>query len=362
MNKLTRRSFLTRAAQSAAVAGLTISPTVAADAPVSLDNCPETRTESFNGIWLFKLDPGNVGESQGWYQRDSIGEGWTEVTVPHTWQIFAESDSFLGTGWYRRRFEAPGAWANQAIRLEFEAAYHSAKVWLNGKPIGEHIGKGYTAFTLDASSVLRIGESNEVVVSVNNSLDEHMLPRGKAFDWTPDGGLIRPVSLLVSPPVFIERIDADALPDLERHRARLDVRLAIRNSTTNAANLAVSYRVIESETGRVVSVKRHAATAKVEPRASHEVVLPPIEWADPLLWHFDHPHLYRLEAEISDGDRAIHRAAADFGVRKLEVRDASFYLNGERVWLMGAERMAGSNPEFGMAEPETWLRHDHDDL
>jgi hypothetical protein len=36
--------------------------------------------------------------------------------------------------------------------------------------------------------------------------------------------------------------------------------------------------------------------------------------------------------------------------------------NGERRRLMGAERMAGSNPEFGMAEPTEWITHDHDDL
>ena len=30
--------------------------------------------------------------------------------------------------------------------------------------------------------------------------------------------------------------------------------------------------------------------------------------------------------------------------------------------LMGVERMAGSNPEFGMAEPTEWIRHDHADM
>ena len=29
---------------------------------------------------------------------------------------------------------------------------------------------------------------------------------------------------------------------------------------------------------------------------------------------------------------------------------------------MGVERMAGSNPEFGMAEPADWIRHDHADM
>lgn len=210
MNKLSRRTFFTQAAQTAAAAGLAISPALGAGAVISWDDRAETSTESLNGIWSFKLDPDKEGESRRWYQPDTAGEGWIDVTVPHTWQVSAQSDSYLGTAWYRRRFGAPSTWANKAVRIEFEAAYHSAKVWLNGKLIVEHIGKGYTAFTLDTSSALRVGESNEVVVSVDNSLDEDMLPRGDSFDWTPDGGLIRPVSLLISPPVLIERIDADA--------------------------------------------------------------------------------------------------------------------------------------------------------
>jgi beta-glucuronidase len=51
-----------------------------------------------------------------------------------------------------------------------------------------------------------------------------------------------------------------------------------------------------------------------------------------------------------------------FGIRRIEAKDGSFWLNGERVSLMGVERMAGSNPSYGMAEPPSWIDHDHDDL
>jgi beta-galactosidase len=37
-------------------------------------------------------------------------------------------------------------------------------------------------------------------------------------------------------------------------------------------------------------------------------------------------------------------------------------LNGEQVRLMGVERMAGSHPNFGMAEPTEWIEHDCRDL
>jgi beta-galactosidase len=78
----------------------------------------------------------------------------------------------------------------------------------------------------------------------------------------------------------------------------------------------------------------------------------------PMLWHFDHPHLYRAVARLESG----HSFETTFGIRRIEARGASFYLNGERVRLMGLERMAGSNPEYGMAEPEHWIAHDHDDM
>jgi beta-glucuronidase len=80
-----------------------------------------------------------------------------------------------------------------------------------------------------------------------------------------------------------------------------------------------------------------------------------------MLWHFDSPHLYRLEVTISDG-RIEHMSETTFGVREFKISNGKFQLNGEVVQLMGVERMAGSNPKFGMAEPTDWIEHDHRDL
>jgi beta-galactosidase len=41
-----------------------------------------------------------------------------------------------------------------------------------------------------------------------------MLPRGRSIDWAHDGGIYRPVQLLVTPKVFIARVDVEAEPDL----------------------------------------------------------------------------------------------------------------------------------------------------
>ena len=39
-------------------------------------------------------------------------------------------------------------------------------------------------------------------------------PRGHSSDWAHDGGIYRPVHLLITPKSFVERVDVEALPDL----------------------------------------------------------------------------------------------------------------------------------------------------
>jgi beta-glucuronidase len=362
LNQLCRRDFLHKAgtATAAAAASLMLPPLSVGSRRE--DSFSETRKESLDGTWLFKLDPRAEGESQGWYEAALPPDGWHEVTVPHTWQISSDTSEYTGVAWYRRSIMVPSLWAEKAVRLEFEAVYHSAVVWLNGRPIGQHLGKGYTAFTLHASPALRLGALNHLAVKVDNSFDAHMLPRSRSYDWAPDGGIIRSVSLLITPSIFIERVDVDSQPDLENPRASLDIRVALRSTSREAAQFGLAYSVAEEDSGRLVVQEQDAARVELKPEVAEEVRLPATTLPNPRLWHFDHPHLYRLVVSIVQGGQPLHCFSTTFGVRKLEIKDCGFHLNGERVWLMGVERMAGSNPEFGMAEPGAWIRHDHDEL
>jgi beta-glucuronidase len=267
----------------------------------------------------------------------------------------------MGVGWYWAEFDAPAHWADRCVRIEFEAVFHTAKVWLNGKLLGVHPGRGYTAFTFDATPALRLDAGNFLVVKVDNSFRDDILPRNQSYDWAQDGGITRPVSLLVTPGAYIERLWIDAVPDLDAGRTPLQIRATVRNAGDRAQQLTLAYHVLEEGSGTALGHVQRAAAARLEPHSAQDVVLTSIDL--PLkLWHFDHPHLYRAIVEIWQGIKPVHSYTQTFGVRKFEVKDTAFYLNGERVWLMGVERMAGSNPHYGMAEPAAWITHDHDDL
>ena len=294
------------------------------------------------------------------FLRSSL-EGWRAVSVPHTWQIEPSLTEYRGVAWYRRTFEVHNRRQEAAVRVEFEAVFHSAKVWVNGASAGEHAGKPYTAFQLDVTSLLRPKGPNSLIVRVDNTFNEHMLPRGRSSDWAHDGGIYRPAHLLISPKTFIERVEIEALPEISNGEANLQIEVFVRNTGPRGWNGKLGFRVIDDATGLPVLANPGAAEIAIG-SADSGAVKAAARFPNAKIWHFDHPHLYRLEAAIADGDTPAHYFDTTFGVRRLEVRDAAFYLNGERVRLMGVERMAGSNPEFGMAEPAAWITHDHDDL
>ena len=320
----TRRNFLSLAGAAS----------LAHAAPVASSGAL-TSDVSLNGPWQFRLD---------------ADRAWRTVSVPHTWQIEPANTEYMGVAWYRRELEIRQEWKGHAIRIEFEAVFHSAVVMVNGKEAGRHIGKGYTAFVVDVTDVVHFGGRNELTVRVDNAFNEGMLPRGRSSDWAHDGGIYRPVRLVITPLVYIETVVVNASPEAVSATA------VVRNRSGAQWSGPVSMRVVDDATN-ITAASPPPVQVSVAAGKSEPVKIEGIKVADRKLWHFDRPNLYRLEVAAGD-----HAASTTFGIRTFDVKPDGFYLNGERVRLMGVERMAGSNPEFGMAEPESWIVHDHDDM
>ena len=203
-----RRRFFTAGVS----ASLTQLPLLTA---TTVDSSPtgHGQSASLNGEWLFRSGPDGRAD----------GEGWRNVLVPHTWQIEPETTDYMGWAGTAATFEVPASWSESAVRVEFEAVFHSATVWVNGAEVGQHRGKGYTAFTCDIGRQLQLGKANTIVVRADNSFDESMLPRGRSSDWAHDGGIYRPVQLLITPKVYIESIAVDSDPDLTTREATVEI-------------------------------------------------------------------------------------------------------------------------------------------
>jgi beta-glucuronidase len=268
-------------------------------------------------------------------------------------------EDYYGVAFYRRTFHAPAEVANGAVFLEFESVFHTAEVKLNGVVVAEHKGKGYTAFRSRELNALGLkpGAENLLEVRVDNSFTDAMLPRSHSSDWAHDGGIYRPVHLLVLPHEHIDGLTVKAWPGAGGI-AHFDVS---GGYVELGAEASLHFCIVEVETGRVVKLLAVSRMSEAMGISRHEHAAG--FWEDARFWHFDHPHLYRVEATLVAKDSTIlHRVTQIFGIRSFEVKNGGFALNGERVRLMGVERMAGSHPDYGMAEPLDWIEHDNADL
>ena len=86
---------------------------------------------------------------------------WKPVTVPGR-IAGAEHNRY----WYRHTFELPKAMAGKRLKLQFCAVNHEARVYVNGRPAGQHLG-GNLPFEFDVSELARAG-ANELLVAVTN--------------------------------------------------------------------------------------------------------------------------------------------------------------------------------------------------
>jgi beta-galactosidase len=293
-----------------------------------------------------------------WEFRKEGHSAWRTVIVPHTWQVMDGFEDYYGVAFYRRQLDAPASAANAGVYLEFESVFHTAEVKLNGTVVAEHKGKGYTAFrSREISGDLKPGAENLLEVRVDNSFTDAMLPRSHSSDWAHDGGIYRPVHLLVLPKAHLIDVSIDAWPDAgSTAQFRANAGFA-----SNASFGSIQLRIINAETGR--EVRLEVTPPMIQFQGASGAFHWHGSWEDARYWHFDHPHLYIAEFTLLAKDSTpLHRMTQVFGVRRFEVKDGGFSLNGERVRLMGVERMAGSHPDYGMAEPPEWIEHDNADL
>ena len=289
-----------------------------------------------------------------------MGDRWYEkalpaartVQVPHTWNVEEETQQHYGWGWYQKKLTVPAAWKNKQVVLQFGAINHTAYIYVNGKKVGEHTGDGFNKFFVPLNGLLHIGRDNTITVAVNNDYGKNKVPFGNSFDWPNDGGLIRPVSLIVSDKPAVSYIHAEPKLDVATGGGKLQLRLGFEGAVNNHLQLKVTIREENQLTRNVVL----SVTRKPHWQGSEAVMDFTLPRVNP--WHFDFPNLYRVDVTVLNGGRAVDHVTANTGFREVKFVNGQTHLNGERVKLMGVEWTAGSHPEYGFAEPASEIiRH-----
>ena len=325
-----------------------------------------------NSSWRFTIDPMRIGEKWNWHGKDLPSEGqWTALDVPHCWPADPRTPH-TGAAWYRRNFSVPKDAANRHVRLVFDAVFYRARVWVNGRFIGEHEG-GYTPFEFDITGAAPPGERNTLAVEVDNSWSTETipgarpggLPRDQVNPWFNYGGIVRDVYLLISSPVHIANQRVVATPNLADGTAAVRITAWVSNPTPAAARVELAAEIQNERTGVLAASWRQnpslRTSAEIPPRSTS-----PVEFEVRLprsvveLWDQDHPNLYRLAMKLSgvpSGQAGSDTHEVTFGIRSIEVRKTQLLLNGKPIRMGGVNRYS-DHPEFGMIEPKQVIDQD----
>jgi beta-glucuronidase len=353
----------------ASLIGLCVVVTLAASSRGTAQSPAVPRhTVSLNGEWRFAVDPAGEGERDRWFAPELDERRWDRVDVPHCWPIDPRYQ-YTGRAWYRRTFASPERVGDRHVRLEFDAVFARARVWLNGALLGAHEG-GYTPFGFDVTRALTGGKTNVIVLEVDNSWSTKTMPGARpgtdpsvrVYPWWDYGGIVRPVSLVVSPAVYIEKQRITTAPDPASGAAAIESTVWVRNTTARPASSRLRLTIVRIEGDREVALATPAATWQASADApAGETKLVTVRTLLPReavqLWDLDRPTLYKLRAELSTESAGADVHAATFGIRRFEVKGEELHLNGRPVRLGGANRPS-DDPKFGLIEPLAVVERD----
>ena len=233
----------------------------------------------------------------------------------------------MGVGWYRRRIDVPAEWAGRTVRLDVGGVVLEAWGWLNGEPVGHHLGP-WTPFAVDLTPALRPGEANMLTIAVSN-LREEVSGCGLRGYHGKGAGVCGAVSLHVGGAGAVD--DLFLYPDDDL--SGIEWRATLRSSAGVATPTRLRWRILDAD-GRTELAAGEKSAAPIAARGEQTVA-----WRreNPSLepWRPEDPRRYVAEVTWLDDDGVIDRRRQAFGLRRLRRDGTGLRLNGRPVMLRG---------------------------
>ena len=352
------------------------------------------QTIDLSGQWQFRIDRDGKGESEAWYAATtpfddtillpasmpqrlkgddiSVNTRWVGSLYDSSYffnpymkryrnpgkdmklQFFLTPDKhYVGKAWYKKTITLPDSADLPMYALYLERPHITTQVWVNGEKVDRMQKSLSVPHVFYLYGMLNPGE-NTIAICVDNDpetvkvgQDSHSITDQTQGDWNGIVGKmeLRPFNALDYVAVY---------PDIDNRRANVHVEM-LDCKPGKKATLTLKATAFNTDKTHAVSSKPVQITLSDDKVVSSDVAL---DMGDGmLLWDEFHPQLYRLEVCLTTADGRTYSKETVFGMRKIEIRDKMFYVNGRQIQLRGTvENCNFPNTGYPPMDVDSWLR------
>jgi beta-galactosidase len=286
-------------------------------------------TQLFSSDWFF-----HYGEIPALQAFSKETDQYEIVNLPHDWSVTfpfdKDADTYgsggyvkAGIGWYKKLFTLSDQAKNKKILLHFEGAYMCAKVWLNGKLLGEHV-YGYTPFEFDITNDIMFNEENIITVKIDNSLQ----PNSR---WYSGSGITRDVWITVLNHVNIPTNGTYITSTLNNGSADVKVMTIIEALEQYAGKTASLITRFYDSDNKLVAEQEKEILLQGKQEVEQNITV-----TEPKLWSDVTPYLYKAVSIIKLEGYELDEYSTSFGIRSICFDpDKGFLLNGVSTKING---------------------------
>ncbi len=266
---------------------------------------------------------------------------WRTLNLPHDWAVelpfvhdeVQNSHGFkpvgrrypeTSVGWYRREFDVPDSDAGRRISVEFDGAFRSVLVFVNGCFIGRN-DNGYAPFRFDLTDFLAVGAKNYIVLRVDASFGD---------GWFYEGaGVYRHLWLTKTDALHLGKWESTVRTAVSGNSAVLTLGTVVENEGKQAENAKVSWKILDAAGKTVATAEAAPQSVAVDGTATFSATA---KLANPALWSVDASNLYSAIVIVETGGKTRDAERVSFGVRTvLFDADKGFFLNGKSLKIQG---------------------------
>ncbi len=296
------------------------------------------------GLWRAAESTDELRRSMADPELDD--SSWASLPVPGHWRSVPAFSGSDGPVIYRHRFEAAPPEPGQRVFLVFDGLFYQGDVWLDGEYLGDTEGY-FFPHRFEVTEALRRDDGHVLAVEVGCSRPSDLTAKRNLTgvfqhwdcidpDWNP-GGIWAGVRLERTGPARIQALKTlcrEATPD----RAVLELEATIDSPEPVAARLRTSVRPDADPGGPPVAEhlqERMLSAGATVVRWRVPVERPELWW--PRALGPQPLHEVTVDLDIDGGGPGpSDRRRIITGLRQVKVRNFVATVNGERLFLKGA--------------------------